>query len=276
VTIRCTECLSRIARSPSGRHITDGRAPTTNIRPYLPKNFPTILGGCLVTEDTVVLDFAREYLKKQSGSIWGACSAIALLPTMFTYATDSGSLNHFARHLLEMCYSQFTNFPNPDPRVCRLFPASVAEMYDAIQRRKRNIEIVHRYFLGKGYPADLEEDSDVAAFVAPYFDEPEVLQNIVSDLKKIGVETAIYHFDRKRNMLEPDYQKCVPLPVHQGVTPSRMDEICRAVAEAVSCAPARGIAAFQCTKNQSAADGGSAVYAVPETSSSSNRRSLPV
>jgi hypothetical protein len=241
-----------------------------------PKNFPTILGGCLVTEDTIVLDFAREYLKKQSGLIWAACSAMALLPTMFTYATDSGSLNHFARHLLEMCYSQFTNFPNPNPRVCRLFPASVAEMYDAIQRRKGNVEIVHRYFLGKGYPADLEGDSDVAAFVAPYFDAPEVLQKIVPALKKIGVETAIYHFDRKRNMLEPDYQECVPLPVHQGVTPSRMEEICRTVTEIVSCAPARGIAAFQCPKNQSAADGGSAVYAVPETSASSYWRSLPV
>ena len=202
-----------------------------------PKNFPTILGGCLVTEDTIVLDFARKYLKKKSGLIWAACSGMALLPTMLTYATDFGPLNDFSRHLLEMYYSQFTNFPNPDPRVCRLFPASVAEINHAIQCRKQNLKIVHRYFLGKGYPADLEEDFDVAPFVAPYFDAPEVLQNIVSALKKIGVETAIYHFDRKRNMLGPAYQKCVPLPVHQGVTPSRMEEICRAVAEVVACAP---------------------------------------
>jgi dTDP-4-amino-4,6-dideoxygalactose transaminase len=241
-----------------------------------PKNLPTILGGCLVTEDKTVLDFARKYLKKQSGLLWSAYSTMALVPTMFTYATDSGSLNDFARYLLEMCYSQFPNCPNPDPRVCRLFPGSLAEMYDAIERRKHNLEIVRRYFLGSGYPADLEENSDLAAFVAPYFDAPQVLENIVPALKKIGVETAIYHFDRNRNMLEPDYQKCVPLPVHQGVTPSRMGEICQAVAEVVECAHARGNAAFQCSGNESAADGASEVYAVRRTTASSHRGSLSV
>jgi hypothetical protein len=204
-----------------------------------PKSFPTILGGCLVTEDSTILDFAREYLKKHSGLIWKACSTMALLPTTFTYNTRSGPLNTCARNLLTMCYSQFTNFPNPNALVCRLFPASVAEIYSAIERRKHNLEIVRTYFLDAGYPADLEEDSDIAPFVAPYFDVPEVLQKIVSELANIGVETAIYHFDRKRNMLEPDYQKCVPLPVHQGVTQTRMGEICRVVRKA-ACAHHQG------------------------------------
>lgn len=206
-----------------------------------PKSFPTILGGCMVTEDTMVLDFARDYLKKQSGLAWRAFSSMALLPTIFTYATGSGPLNDFARHALESCYSQFTNFPNPNPRVCRLFPSSVEEMREAFERRKRNLEIVHRYFLGNGYPPDLEQDCDVAPFVAPYFNVPEVLNKIGIALKQIGVETWTYHFDRKRNMLQPDYQKCVPLPVHQSITTSRMEEICRTVADAVAGMKIKGV-----------------------------------
>jgi hypothetical protein len=57
----------------------------------------------------------------------------------------------------------------------------------------------------------------VAPFVAPYFNFPETLDEIVLVLNSIGMEASIYQFDRNRNMLQADYPKCVPLSVHQGL-----------------------------------------------------------
>jgi hypothetical protein len=89
------------------------------------------------------------------------------------------------------------------------------------------------YFTSSGYPAELETDSDVVPFVVPYFDTVKNLEMVVSALSVIDVETDIYHFDIQRNMLEPEYRKCVPIPVHQGIDRSRMQEICQAILKVV-------------------------------------------
>jgi dTDP-4-amino-4,6-dideoxygalactose transaminase len=49
-----------------------------------PKVFPTILGGCLVTEDERLLQFARDYLAQKDAMVWRLFSTITLVPTVLT------------------------------------------------------------------------------------------------------------------------------------------------------------------------------------------------
>ena len=198
-----------------------------------PKAFQTILGGCLVTEDKEILDFAREYLKKQDTFVWRCFSTLALLPSIFDISTMKPCLRRIANHLLLVTYSQFKYFPNPNRRVCRLFPKTLEEFLHQIEMRKRNFAIFRSYFAGTlAYPNDIEEDIDVVPFFIPYFADYEQLAYLTRALTRQGVESGVYHFDVNRNMFNSHYAPSLIVPVHQGLSETQMHMICTTLAQA--------------------------------------------
>ncbi len=202
-----------------------------------PKAFQTILGGCLVTEDVEVLDFARAYLKKQDTFIWRCISTLALLPAVivFDVSTTTLWLRRTANHLLSVAYSQFKYFPNPNKRVCRLFPKTHEEFLRQIEVRKRNLAIFRSYFASTpAYPDTLEEDADVVPFFIPYFADYEELAYLMRALAKQGIESGQYHFDMNRNMFAPSYAPSLIVPCHQGLSEAQMHMLCTTLAHASS------------------------------------------
>ncbi|HEY4517798.1 MAG TPA: DegT/DnrJ/EryC1/StrS family aminotransferase, partial [Candidatus Paceibacterota bacterium] len=171
-----------------------------------PKAFQTILGGCLVTKDEEILNFARAYLKKQDTFMWRCVSTLALIPHIFDVPTVAPWLRRIANHFVLVAYSQFKYFPNANKRVCHLFPKTREDFLCQIETRKRNLAIFKSYFAGTPvYPNEVEADADVVPFFIPYFAGYDLLAHILRILVEHGIESEIYHFDVNRNMFNPHY-----------------------------------------------------------------------
>ncbi|OGG61464.1 hypothetical protein A3I46_00775 [Candidatus Kaiserbacteria bacterium RIFCSPLOWO2_02_FULL_54_13] len=198
-----------------------------------PKALQTVLGGCLVTEDVEVLDFARAYLKKQDTLVWRCTGTLALLPHIFDVPTTAPWLRRIANHLVLVAYSQFKYFPNPNKRVCHLFPKTREEFMRQIEVRKRNLAIFRSYFAGTpAYPTAIEEDADVVPFFIPYFADYEQIPHLLRALALIGVESEQYHFDMNRDMFNSHYAPSIIVPVHQGLSEAQMRMVCSTLVRA--------------------------------------------
>lgn len=192
-----------------------------------PKAFQTILGGCLVTEDKEILDFVRAYLKKQDTFFWRCIGTLALIPHVFDVPTTTPWLRRIANHLVLVAYSQFKFFPNPNKRVCHLFPKTREEFLRQIDIRKRNLAIFKSYFAGTpAYPDKMGEDVDVVPFFIPYFANYERLAHLVRVFSEHGIESEMYHFDVNRNMFDSHYAPSLIVPCHQGLSEAQMHVIC--------------------------------------------------
>ncbi len=196
-----------------------------------PKMFPTILGGCLVSGQEDLLRFARAYVAEKRSFSWRLFSTAALIPMAMTLGTRDGRVNGFFRHINEACYSQYVYAPQPNKRAYRLFP-DPSRMQAAFAARRRNLSVFREHFVGRSYFADLEAESDVVPYVVPCFVPDAALATVVAVLRRRSVETDVYHFDVARNMAAADYRKCVAVPVHQGISEERMNEICETIATA--------------------------------------------
>lgn len=200
-----------------------------------PKAFQTVLGGCLVTEDEEIIDFARNYLKKQDTLIWRCISTLALLPPIFDAPTTSSWLRRIANHFVLVAYSQFKYFPNPNKRVCHLFPKTYEDFLHQIKLRKNNLAIFKSYFAGTpAYSHEVEAAADVVPFFIPYFAGYEQLANMIRELATLGIESDLYHFDVNRNMFASHYVPSLIVPCHQGLSETQMRMICDALARAAS------------------------------------------
>lgn len=200
-----------------------------------PKAFQTILGGCLVTEDTQVLEYARAYLKKQDTFVWRCVSTLALLPLVFDIPTMRPWIRRLANHLVLVAYSQFKFFPNPNKRVCHLFPKTREDFLHQIETRKRNLAIFKSHFAGTpAYPSSIEEDADVVPFFIPYFASYEEIPTLLRALSAKGIESEQYHFDVNRNMFNPQYVPSIIVPCHQGLSEKQMHMICNTLVSTTS------------------------------------------
>ena len=52
------------------------------------------------------------------------------------------------------------------------------------------------------------------------------LKMMVKKLREKNIFTGIYHFDVNRNILDPNFQKCMWIPVHQGLNKDTLKLIC--------------------------------------------------
>jgi len=201
-----------------------------------PKAFSTILGGCLVTEDADILAFAREYLRRTDTGFRRSMSTLALLPSLMENAAPSAAKRARWSRFLTLTYSQFLQFPNANKHVCRVFPRTLEEFSLQIEARKKNLAVFRAHFGGTpSYPHEVEADSEVVPFVAPYFGDVATLERIDQLLLSHEVETrGVHHFDRNRTMLSPEYVPMLRIPVHQHISETKMNEICELIARAAT------------------------------------------
>jgi hypothetical protein len=50
-------------------------------------------------------------------------------------------------------------------------------------------------------------------------------KRLVNALRENDIESGQYHFDVNRNMLKPQFVKCVPVPCHQGISETELARI---------------------------------------------------
>ena len=68
----------------------------------------------------------------------------------------------------------------------------------------------------------------------PLIAEENQQKNILSQLSIIGVETSINYFDVNRDMINPDFVKCICIPVHGGINQEFRKNIVEAVFKVIN------------------------------------------
>ena len=70
-------------------------------------------------------------------------------------------------------------------------------------------------------------------WVFPLFLKRRYRDLVVKSLIENDIESGVYHFDINRNILKPDFRKCVPIPCHQGISEDDIGRIIEIVREAI-------------------------------------------
>jgi hypothetical protein len=76
----------------------------------------------------------------------------------------------------------------------------------------------------------LDGDSvdEMAPLCYPFLCEDDVvLKSVDNWLKQAGIYTGIYHFDINRNMFNPVFKKCVPIPIYDSIDRSLLESFVR-------------------------------------------------
>ena len=93
-----------------------------------------------------------------------------------------------------------------------------------MKRRQDNYHLALDSFKDYDFFQDLERD--VVPYVLPLVTKEEVLIRIREKLLAAEIWTDLYHFDVNRNLLHPQFKKCVWIPIHQGISRTEMERIC--------------------------------------------------
>lgn len=176
----------------------------------LPKMFRTVLGGALLSRDAGLTEFCAGYFREDEPWIGRLCRATRRLNERFPVRTQ---------RLQEMAYALSDYARNAGPGDVERMRADFAG--GAVARRKENYARLRREFADVSFFTGLEEDA--IPYVAPLFGPPEFLAKLAAALTRGGWESGVYRFDAARDLFAPDFVPCVPLPVHQGLTPADMD-----------------------------------------------------
>jgi hypothetical protein len=171
----------------------------------LPKMFRTVLGGALVTRDPGLQTFCDEYFRVDEPWI-GRLSHAARRLTESRLGPRSPRFN-------EMVYA-LSDYGR------RALPSDVALLQEdltggAIGLRKTNYARLRHEFAELPFFEGLE--ADVIPYVVPLFGPREFLVALSVRLSKSGWESGVYSFDVARDVFQPRFVPCVPLPVHQGL-----------------------------------------------------------
>lgn len=185
----------------------------------LSKLFPSILGGVLATGNNELYEFGKARLAKSSKSLSNLTYGSRLI---YECLKDTSLVKQVSR-FQEMVYAVTDSALNIKDLSLRIVNRQL--LNDAMKRRKENYHFILDYFDNKDYFKGLERE-DVVPYVVPLFDGEKKLQIMAKRLNSQNVITGIYHFDVNRNLLNPDFKKCLWIPVHQGIGINTLEMIC--------------------------------------------------
>ena len=120
--------------------------------------------------------------------------------------------------ILGSVYTMCAQHPRANTILRRLIAHDMAG--GAIEKRKKNWQILRQSLSGLDILDDLE--SDVVPYGVPAKIIPKKHKDILESLSKIGLKTGFHNFDDARNMLVPEFENRLMLPIHQGLRNSEI------------------------------------------------------
>ncbi len=179
----------------------------------LPKMFGTVLGGALTVHDAELKAFCAEYFLEDEPWIGRLSNVARSLADSFP---GSGT-----QRFQELTYALSEYGRRIDPRDLARVTNDLAG--GAVASRRGNYRRLLREFGDTPFFQGLE--SDAVPYLAPLFAPPDFLSRLAARLTACGVETGVYRFDATRNVFEPRFVPCVPLPIHQGLNSDQLGTI---------------------------------------------------
>lgn len=187
----------------------------------LAKMFSLAQAGAMVSRNTNLVSYAKESVSH------GHNPFISNLAHLSRIMNENGD-NSFWQKVQEMAYARIETAKKISPMSLNM---ARKEMHDgAMKRRQENYHFLLDYFKDYDFFQNLERD--VIPYVVPLIAKEDLLQKIKNKLLVSGIWTDLYHFDVNRNMLNPEFKRCVWIPIHQGINISDMEKICKLIKEA--------------------------------------------
>lgn len=180
------------------------------------------MAGGLVLANESLAAAARELLDASETANAETADFIRASVTTAKLAPGPG-----ASAYLEAAYALLNHYLHPDPRSLVGMPATL-EALQCIGRRRR--EIVEGYLAvgARGMPADYRDGlARWMPYAFPYFgasDEAEE-RRICSELAQAGIAAGVYHVDVARNILAPDYRRCILIPCHHEISDAQREAV---------------------------------------------------
>jgi len=195
------------------------------------KLFPSLLGGTLMTGNKDLFNFSQTRLLHCKTKISCRKLSINTYFDRFLYECFKNTfLSESVKNLLEKSYGIID-------RAYLIRDISLRIVNEQIkngmwEQRKKNYKLVLEYFSDQPeYFRGLERE-EVIPYVVPLIDKEENLKRMADALLAHNVMTGIYHFDVNRNLLNPNFKKCLWIPVHQGINSENMERICEIIKKA--------------------------------------------
>lgn len=215
------DCANVIESYLNGKHLgTFGDAAIFSISKF----FPSLLGGALVTNNAELSAYAELTLNNCNRSV-----SLLTYGSRFLYEclkdTSFSGYSHFMQEMVYGIIDEAINIRDISLRV-----ANEQLKNGAMIKRKENYCTIVDYFSETPECLwHLPKTTNAIPYVVPFFKAEKELKKIVTLMQKHNIVTGIYHFDVNRNLLNPRFEKCIWIPIHQGLNDSDMHKICTLV-----------------------------------------------
>src|SRR3989338_1677585 len=188
----------------------------------LQKFFPSVVGGAVYSTQRDVHDFLEGEFKKDDEEL-----AKEIFANCFAVDTNSTKRNWINLERNYIVYDRILKCPSYALAVAR------AQMHaGALDKRRAHYELYKQAFGAEKYLSQFIQEN-VVPWVVPLFFDEDRCARVAAMLKRASIESGVYHFDVNRNMLEPDFKLCVPVPCHQGMSEEDVGRVIGIVKEAV-------------------------------------------
>jgi len=174
------------------------------------KIFPSLMGGAIVTKDEQLAAFAKNFIKKSKTWLGLYCYFSKWLTEKFS----SGFLNKSGNRLVEMSYAVHEQAAHM-PKFARQKVIFSIKNQD-IKKRLTNKEYFLQNFNNTNFFNKISQ-KNIIPYVLPLFAEEVLLHKLKKQLIARGILTDIYHFDTNQDMSEPNFEKCLWIPIHPGI-----------------------------------------------------------
>jgi len=180
----------------------------------LSKIFHTTLGGALLVRDEGMKEYCNRYFRQDER--W-----IGRLSYCARWLVEHSGARPSAQRFQELVYgiSDYGRLP----MAATLRSVRRQLRHGILARRQETYERLRNEFADTPFFHGLEPG--VIPYLVPLFGPVAFLARLSRKLVEKGWETGIYHFDEARDVFEPRFVPCVPLPIHQEIAFRRLDSL---------------------------------------------------
>lgn len=184
------------------------------------KIFPSLLGGALITNNESLFLYSERRIKTCRKST----SVLTYSGRLFYECFKDSPFSPQTHIGIEMMYGIIDSAFDIRDISLRVINHQLST--GKFDERKKNYDFLLNYFKDRPELFCGLEKEKVIPYIVPVFSDLEKMKMIAERLSKAGIYSGIYHFDVNRNILNPFYEKCVVIPIHQGIRREQMDLIC--------------------------------------------------
>ncbi len=188
----------------------------------LSKMFPSVQGGALLSANDELRAYASEAVGRDHELLTSTLAHVSRI------LTDMGEHPFFNR-IQEMAYGRIDSAKKISTLSLNLARREMRS--GAMKRRQENYHLALDMFRDYDFFQNLERE--IVPYVLPLVAKEEVLVRIKEKLLASEIWTDLYHFDVNRNLLRPQFKRCVWIPVHQGIASTDMERICSLIRSAL-------------------------------------------